>query len=362
MAGSRPNGGSSNMIPTDLRIVSHNVRGLNQPEKRRRLLRDLASLKISIAFLQETHFRTASTPSLRDRRYPTGFFDHNPESKSKGTAIVFAASVPFEHLETYAAGDGRCVFVKGTIGGSPYTFANVYLPNTKQHIYLAKTLRLLEDFTVGVLVLGGDFNIPMVPKEDSSSSQHRTPRRVLARIHHSLQALRLIDAWRALNPSARDYTYFSSVHRTYSRLDYFFVPQYDLPLIRDAKIQATTWSDHAPVVLTVSSPALRPRDRSWQLNTSLLSDPELVRVVEDNLASFFEIHKASEVPLPTVWESHKAVIRGQLISLASRKEKNPASRNSLPIFLHQSPGTRAPSIGRRCRHLRKTLAGPHPTG
>uniref|UniRef100_A0A8C5MWK9 Reverse transcriptase domain-containing protein n=1 Tax=Leptobrachium leishanense TaxID=445787 RepID=A0A8C5MWK9_9ANUR len=213
------------------------------------------------------------------------------------------------------------VFVKGTIGGSPYTFANVYLPNTKQHIYLAKTLRLLEDFTVGVLVLGGDFNIPMVPKEDSSSSQHRTPRRVLARIHHSLQALRLIDAWRALNPSARDYTYFSSVHRTYSRLDYFFVPQYDLPLIRDAKIQATTWSDHAPVVLTVSSPLLRPRDRSWQLNTSLLSDPELVRVVEDNLASFFEIHKASEVPLPTVWESHKAVIRGQLISLASRKRK-----------------------------------------
>uniref|UniRef100_A0A8C5R5F6 exodeoxyribonuclease III n=1 Tax=Leptobrachium leishanense TaxID=445787 RepID=A0A8C5R5F6_9ANUR len=251
-----PRAGVAAPVLVDLEVVSYNVRGLNKLEKRRRLLRDLASLRTSIAFLQETHFCSTTLPSLRDRRFPLGFFDHNPDSKSRGTAILFAASVPFVLIESHSAGDGRSVFVKGSIGGSIYTFANVYLPNIKQHEYLTKSLRALETFTEGTLILGGDFNIPLVPREDSSSSSHRTPHRALCKICRSLQNLRLVDVWRALHPTTRDYTYYSSVHHTYSRLDYLFVSQFDLPLIQGSEIQATTWSDHAPVTMTIASPLL----------------------------------------------------------------------------------------------------------
>uniref|UniRef100_A0A8C5M2S8 Reverse transcriptase domain-containing protein n=1 Tax=Leptobrachium leishanense TaxID=445787 RepID=A0A8C5M2S8_9ANUR len=317
----RPGPGAAVLVPVDLKLVSYNVRGLNKPEKRRRLLRDMASLHASIVFVQETHFCSTTPPSLRDRRFPLGYFDHAPESKSRGTAILISSSVPFVHSETYTAGDGRCVFVKGTIGGAVYTLANVYLPNVGQHRYLAKRLHILESFAEGTLILGGDFNIPMVPREDSSSARQRTPHRILAGIHRSLRALRLVDVWRALNPTVRDFTYYSSVHHTYTRLDYFFVPQFDLPLVRESTILATTWSDHAPVVLSLSSPLLRPRDTLWQLNESLLSDPGLVTRVDEALTNYFADHERTEVPLPTVWESHKAMIRGLLISLASRKKK-----------------------------------------
>uniref|UniRef100_A0A8C5PW08 Reverse transcriptase domain-containing protein n=1 Tax=Leptobrachium leishanense TaxID=445787 RepID=A0A8C5PW08_9ANUR len=314
-------GRAAALVPVDLRVVSYNVRGLNGPEKRRRLLRDLATLRTSVAFLQETHFCSTSPPALRDRRFPTGYFDHNPTSKSRGTAILFANSVPFQLQDSHTAGDGRCIFVKGDVAGSKYTFANLYLPNTNQHKYLAKALCTLEAFAEGMLILGGDFNIPMNPKEDSSSALHRIPRRTLRRIHLSLQALRLVDVWRAHHPSTRDYTYFSSVHNTYTRLDYFYVPQYNLPLIRSAEIQATTWSDHAPVVITVASPLLRPREGSWQLNTSLLTDPLLVSEIQESIKTYFSDNRDGAVPPPTVWEAHKAVLRGRLISLASCKAR-----------------------------------------
>uniref|UniRef100_A0A8C5Q4M0 Reverse transcriptase domain-containing protein n=1 Tax=Leptobrachium leishanense TaxID=445787 RepID=A0A8C5Q4M0_9ANUR len=320
MAGPGPGNRSATLIPSELKMVSYNVRGLNKPEKRRRLLRDLA-LRASVAFLQETHFCSSDPPTLQDHRFPTGYFDHNPESKSKGTAILFASTVPFDMTDTYGAGDGRCLYVKGKIAGSTYTFANLYLPNTKQHVYLAKALRTLESFTEGTLVLGGDFNIPLNPAEDSSSTNQRTPLRILRRIQCSLTALRLVDTWRALNPSVRDYTYYSTVHNTYSRLDYFFVPQYDLPLVRSSEIQATTWSDHAPVVMAMSSPLLRSKERSWRLNTSLLADPLLVADIAESIRTYFTDHLTSAVPQPTIWEAHKAVIRGKLIAWASRTKK-----------------------------------------
>lgn len=39
-------------------MISHNIRGLNIPEKRVSLLRELKKGRLQFVFLQETHFRT----------------------------------------------------------------------------------------------------------------------------------------------------------------------------------------------------------------------------------------------------------------------------------------------------------------
>uniref|UniRef100_A0A8C5MBI0 Reverse transcriptase domain-containing protein n=1 Tax=Leptobrachium leishanense TaxID=445787 RepID=A0A8C5MBI0_9ANUR len=88
-----------------------------------------------------------------------------------------------------------------------------------------------------------------------------------------------------------------------------------------SEILATTWSDHAPVVLTMRSPLQRPRERCWQLNTSLLSDAVVMAEVEQSIRHYFEDNGGTDVPAPTVWEAHKAVIRGKLISVATEKKR-----------------------------------------
>ncbi|CAH2306744.1 Hypothetical predicted protein, partial [Pelobates cultripes] len=46
----------SRVRPAQLKLWSHNARGLNIPEKRSQLLRQLWAERVSVAFLQETHF------------------------------------------------------------------------------------------------------------------------------------------------------------------------------------------------------------------------------------------------------------------------------------------------------------------
>uniref|UniRef100_A0A8C5QZ09 exodeoxyribonuclease III n=1 Tax=Leptobrachium leishanense TaxID=445787 RepID=A0A8C5QZ09_9ANUR len=151
----------------DLVIVSINANGLNVPEKSR-LIRELCALKASIVFLQETHFCRDMPTTLTSRPYPEGYYSNYIAAKSRGTAILFSHDVPFQLEEQQINDEGRYIFLRGKILGTQYTFASIYLPNTGQHKCLARILKRLTSFSSGILVLAGDFNVPLDPRMDTS--------------------------------------------------------------------------------------------------------------------------------------------------------------------------------------------------
>ncbi|CAH2276697.1 Hypothetical predicted protein [Pelobates cultripes] len=61
-----------------------NARGLYSPHKRVRALRGIRALWVLITFFQETHFLTAQALRFSNKYYPTGYFTHNPSSKTNG--------------------------------------------------------------------------------------------------------------------------------------------------------------------------------------------------------------------------------------------------------------------------------------
>ncbi|CAH2223250.1 Hypothetical predicted protein [Pelobates cultripes] len=154
--------------PAPLRFWSNNIRGLNIPEKHTQLLRTLWSQRISVAFLQETHFKDGCAPALQDKRFPQGFFANHQDSKRSGVAILFAGTVPFQCTATQVDPLGRYLFIKGTIAERPYTLANVYCPNRGQHTFRARAIARLEKFKEGLLILAGDLNTPLDPRVDTS--------------------------------------------------------------------------------------------------------------------------------------------------------------------------------------------------
>lgn len=144
-----------------------------------------------------------------------------------------------------------------------------------------------------------------------------------------------MDSWRFRHPQDRDYTYFSSTHQTYSRLDYFFIQHKDLPLIENTFIDNILLSDHAPLHLSVDIMPPRAITPSWRLNEALLQDPLIKDDIDRELSSFFELN-GSTPPSPLItWEAHKCVIRGVLIKHGSRIKKDATSRTShLLLRLH----------------------------
>ncbi len=112
----------------------------------------------------------------------------------------------------------------------------------------------------------------------------------------------LSDAWRFLNPKKREYSFFSNVHHSYSRIDYFI-------------------SDHAPLILDLTFVNLSSHRRNWHFNTSLLADENFISFIADQISFFLSVNKSPDVSDSVVWEALKAYIRGQIISYATTKRK-----------------------------------------
>ena len=120
-------------------IISHNTKGLNIPEKRTSLLRELKRGKPHFVFLQETHFKTGQIQKLTDTYFTAAHHATNDKAKTKGVTILVSRDAPFTLTDRLIDPEGRYVVLKGTYLGKPITLGNAYFPNYRTCHLLQET-------------------------------------------------------------------------------------------------------------------------------------------------------------------------------------------------------------------------------
>ncbi|CAH2284564.1 Hypothetical predicted protein [Pelobates cultripes] len=123
----------------------------------------------------------------------------------------------------------------------------------------------------------------------------------------------MADCWHALHHSEKDYTLYSPPHNSYSRIYDFFLQHRPLDDHLSATIASMSWSDHAPVIITITSPTLFQKQWTWRLNESLIEDPLIQKEVQSHIDQFFNANSTPDSALDKIWEAHKCVICGILI-------------------------------------------------
>ncbi len=131
----------------------------------------------------------------------------------------------------------------------------------------------------------------------------------------------LCDAWRSLHTNSREFTFFSHVHHSYSRLDYFLVSSSLLSDISDTEIHPIAVSDHAAVSLTLVNKKTTPPSNNWRFNTSLLKDDDFIKYFKEEWALYLDYNDLPGTSASVLWEAGKAVMRGRIISFSSHKKK-----------------------------------------
>lgn len=102
-------------------IISHNMKGLNIPEKRVWLLREPKKGKPHFVFLQETHFKTGQVQKLTNAYFTSAHHATNDNAKTRGVTILISEDAPFSLTDRLVDPEGRYVFLKGTYKGKPIT-------------------------------------------------------------------------------------------------------------------------------------------------------------------------------------------------------------------------------------------------
>lgn len=103
------------------------------------------------------------------------------------------------------------------------------------------------------------------------------------------------------------------------------IPHSQLHAVEQTSIGNRTWSDHAPIFLSYRlSDTHSPKHHFWPLNESLLQIPEVLVEVTKTLNLYFQENDQADCDPGILWEAHKVVLRGTLISHGARikKERN----------------------------------------
>ena len=113
-----------------------------------------------------------------------------------------------------------------------------------------------------------------------------------------LTELWMIDVWRELHPTDRQYTFYSASHRVHSRIDYFFTYNSDRYRLRECSIRIRDVSDHSPVYLILHLDN-KKKNKFWRLNTSILNDNACKNYVQKEFKDYMDNNNNGEV-LPSV--------------------------------------------------------------
>jgi len=87
----------------------------------------------------------------------------------------------------------------------------------------------------------GDFNTPFTAMDRSSRQKINEETKAL---NDALDQMDLIDIYRTFYPKAAEYTFFSSAHRTFSRIDHILGHKASLSNFRKTEILSSIFSDH----------------------------------------------------------------------------------------------------------------------
>ena len=90
-------------------------------------------------------------------------------------------------------------------------------------------------------ITAGDFNIPLTPMDRLSRQKINKETQAL---NDTLDKMCLIDIFKAFHPNAEEYTFFSSAHGTFSRIDHILGHKSNLSKFKKIAIVSSVFSDH----------------------------------------------------------------------------------------------------------------------
>ena len=130
--------------------------------------------------------------------------------------------------------------IKGSAQEEDTTIVNIYSPNIGAPQCIRQTLTDKKGEIDSNTIIVGDFNTPLTLM-DRSSKKINKETQVL---NDTLDEMDLIDIFRTFYPNAEDYTFFSSAHGTFSRIDHILGHKSNLSKFKKIEIISSIFSYH----------------------------------------------------------------------------------------------------------------------
>ena len=135
-------------------------------------------------------------------------------------------------------------------------------------------------------------------------------------LNDTMGQLDLIDMYRAFHPKTMNFTFFSSAHRTFSRIDHILGHKSSLGKFNKLEIISSIFSDHSAVRLDVNYRKKTIKNTNiWRLNNTLLNDQQITEEIKKEIKICIETNENENTTTQNLWDSVKAVLGGRFIAI-----------------------------------------------
>ena len=154
--------------------------------------------------------------------------------KKAGVAILVSDKIEFKIKTVTRDKEGHYIMIKGSIQEEDITIIDVYAPNVGAPQYVRQKLTTLKGEIDSNTIIVGDFNTPLTPMDRASKQKINKETQVL---NDTIDQIDLIGIYRTFHPKVGEYTFFSSTHGTFSRIDHIMGHKSSLRKFKKIEIQ-----------------------------------------------------------------------------------------------------------------------------
>ena len=161
----------------------------------------------------------------------------------------------------------------------------------------------------------GDFNTPLMPMDRSTKQKIDKETQTLNNI---IDQLDLIDIYRTFHHKAMNFTFFSSTHETFSRINQV------LGLVNSKKFEIipSIFSDHNAVRLDLNYRRKTIKNFNiWRLKNTLLNNQQITEEIKKEIKICIEMNANENTTTQNLWDTVKAVLRGRFIAIQAYVKK-----------------------------------------
>ena len=139
--------------------------------------------------------------------------------------------------------------IKGSIQGEEITIINIYTPNIGAPQCIGQLLKAIKEEIDSNTIIVGDFNTSLIPMDRSSKQKINKETQAS---NDTIDQIDLIDIYRTFHPKTADYTFFSSVHGIFSRIDHILGHKSSLNKFQKIEIISSIFTDYNTMKLEIN--------------------------------------------------------------------------------------------------------------
>ena len=159
----------------------------------------------------------------------------------------------------------------------------------------------------------GDFNILLTTMDSSTKQKINKETQTL---NDTIDQLDLIDIYRTFHPKTMNFTFFSSAHGTFFRIDQILGQKSSLDKFQKNEIIPSIFSDHNAVRLNLNYRIKTIKSSNiWRLNNMLLNNQQITEEIKKEIKICIKLNENENTTTQNLWDTMKAVLRGRFTAI-----------------------------------------------